>query len=236
MSTSFPTSVNPHPNPGPTTKRNAAGFELDGVISTLGDTSEAVQTKLGTGASAQTPAANTVLGGDGAGATSYRKVTAGDIASATITASQIANNAIGTAQISDSQVTTAKLAANAATQSGFATAWSASTTSTSYVDASTAGVTLTTVGGVLLVWAVNCVSIGAAGGNACYLALSLDGAAEVAEVATVPTTAGFQVVNATCWRFTGVTAGSHIVKARWKVTGSTMTNFSGQLLVEEQKR
>jgi hypothetical protein len=44
------------PNPGPTTYRDDPGYELDVVVSTIGDTLEAVQAKLGTGATIGTAA------------------------------------------------------------------------------------------------------------------------------------------------------------------------------------
>ena len=57
-----------------------------------------------------------------------------------------------------------------------------------------------------------------ASGNQGYLALSLDGAAEVA------------------YGFTGVAAGSHTVSMRWKVSGSTYRVQSGFLRVREAKK
>jgi hypothetical protein len=79
----FPASLDALLNPTSTTKRNAPGFELDVVISTLNDIAEALEAKLGTGAS--TPSANTVLRGTGTGTTTYGQVQAGEIAAGAVT-------------------------------------------------------------------------------------------------------------------------------------------------------
>lgn len=68
----FPASLDSLSNPGATTKRNDPGFELHSVISTLNDIAEAVETKLGTGASTPTTA-DDVLYVSGTGATAYGK-------------------------------------------------------------------------------------------------------------------------------------------------------------------
>jgi hypothetical protein len=204
MATSYPTSVQALVAPTSTTKQNDVGFELDVVILTVNDTVEAVQTKLGIGASAQTPAANTVLGGNGAGTTSFRQVETGDIATDAVT--QVVQG--GT--------------------------FSSSTTSTTYVDLTTTGVTQTTTGGKLECTVVWCGNMTAAS-NSVFLALSLDGAAEVSEVVQLPANA-LQFVMVCQALFTGVSAASHTVKARWKVGGSTANTYSGTLKVKEVKK
>lgn len=85
----FPASLDSLSNPSPTTKRNATGFELSSVISTLNDIAEALEAKLGTGA--DTAAANELLVGTGAGATAFRKLLNADVdAAAAIAYSKLA--------------------------------------------------------------------------------------------------------------------------------------------------
>jgi hypothetical protein len=131
-----------------------------------------------------------------------------------------------------------KLRAGAAfLQSGSAvgSASNPSTTSASYVDITDMAVTLTTGGGNLLVWfdsifAVDTTSV------AYIVALSLDGAAEVAvrnlQEDSVSVYASISLVH----RFTSVAAGSHTVKARYKTNGTaSLTAYLTQrsLLVME---
>ena len=70
----FPTSVSSLARPTPSTKTNAgSGLNLSTVLDAISDDLEAVETKLGTGAS--TPTANTVLRGTGAGTSAYGSIT-----------------------------------------------------------------------------------------------------------------------------------------------------------------
>lgn len=78
----YPGSLDALANPGATTKRNDPGYELHTVISTLNDATEAIETKLGTGASVA--AANQVLRGTGAGATAFGQIVAGDLTSGVV--------------------------------------------------------------------------------------------------------------------------------------------------------
>jgi hypothetical protein len=83
MPTNFPTSVDSLANPTATTRRNDPGFELHAVVSTLNDAVEALETKLGTGAS--TAAAGQVLRATGAGASAFGAIQSGDLAANAIT-------------------------------------------------------------------------------------------------------------------------------------------------------
>jgi hypothetical protein len=65
----FPASADTLSNPTSSTKTNDTGFFLDVVISTLNDIAEALEAKVGTGAS--TPVAATALLGSGTGTTTY---------------------------------------------------------------------------------------------------------------------------------------------------------------------
>lgn len=113
---------------------------------------------------------------------------------------------------------TAGLVANAVTQNAFdsdAPVTTNSTTSTSYADTNLS-VTLTTTGGDVLVMAMLNLYIN---GSYLYPALQLDSDTEI-PFAAVNTPPG--VDNVCClWRFTGVSAASHTIKIRWKVSAGT---------------
>jgi len=94
------------------------------------------------------------------------------------------------------------------------------TASTTYVDLTNMAITLNTYGGDLEVkfdgtFTNNSTS------SVENIALSLDGAAEVAERQNSWTSAGFSMPMMTSHRFTDLAPGSHTIKARWKVSGGT---------------
>jgi hypothetical protein len=161
-----------------------------------------------------------------------------------IAATGIPAGSITSAMIADGTIATTDIAANACTQTGRAVGSTpgTATTSTSYADLTDMSVTLTTTGGDLLVW-LTAVYAQQAGtpNDVLYMALSLDGAAEVGEVTGMSTAINVQFTLATVARFTGVAAGSHTIKGRWKVgTGtSSLAAIGGArrtLLVEELKK
>lgn len=118
-------------------------------------------------------------------------------------------------------------------QNSFSNALSGNTASTSYGSITNGTRTLTTTGGDLLV-SVNLCAANSAAGNASYLALALDGAAEVGEVVYTATVNNGQfVMTMVDYRFTGVSAASHSVVARWKVSAGTTTIYSGQMTMQE---
>lgn len=81
MTTVFPGALDSLPRPGPTTEMDDPGFEGDGVIDNISDAIEAVQAKLGIGAS--TPGTvNRVLRVATAGSSSWGQVVNSDIDSA----------------------------------------------------------------------------------------------------------------------------------------------------------
>lgn len=102
-----------------------------------------------------------------------------------------------------------------------------------YSDVTNGFATLTTTGGNLLVTATLCQSNSAAG-SAMYLALSLDGGAEVGEVVTIESDNNSQFTQTVVWLFTGVSAAIHTVKMRWKTSGGTSTAYSGRVLLTEE--
>lgn len=79
MPVNFPGGLDALANPTPTTLRNDPGFSLAGQIATLNDIAEAVQAKLGIGASVPGAAA-AVLRRTGSGASAWGQVTAADLA------------------------------------------------------------------------------------------------------------------------------------------------------------
>lgn len=205
MTTTYPASVQALASPGSGTYQDDSGFELDVVVTTVNDTVEAVQTKLGIGSSNQSPVASRIMGADGTGTSSWR------------------------------QVATADIAANAITQSAVAASPSGNTTATSYADITSGSATLSTVGGDLLAIAVLCAANSAAG-NATYLALSLDAAAEVGEEVFTAGVNNGQFVLCVVRKFAAPSAASHTIKMRWKVSAGTTTIYSGHLLIFELKR
>ncbi|HXI15034.1 MAG TPA: hypothetical protein VNM48_01595 [Chloroflexota bacterium] len=127
------------------------------------------------------------------------------------------------------------------TQTGLATGTTANalTTSLVYVDAAELTVTLITTGGEIIAFASDTLA-----GDTAFaigtIALSLDGAAEVA-----PSSHGAGQANsserAACvcvYRWTGVAAGSHTIKVRKKTTAGTLYESAQDrvLLVVELKK
>lgn len=210
---SFPGSVAALANPTPTTKTGTATANLKHATqhSNINDEAEAIETKLGISeaSAADTPVANTVL------------------ASLTATKSKWM------------AATTDMLAAGAVTQRGSVgpTASSPTTTSTSYVTLDSMSVTLTTVGGDLLVWLHSDLQSDAAGATV-FLAIRLDAAAEATECVLNAPVGNYSCPISIFRRFTSVAAGSHTIDARWKV-GSNTGTAGGQrrfMMVQEQKR
>jgi hypothetical protein len=109
-----------------------------------------------------------------------------------------------------------------------------STSSTSYVDVDSTNlsVTIETTGGDILVTFSGSGSMAAAG-NFGYLTISLDGVDQWTGGITVATVAGYQGMSFAVWLI-GVAAGSHTIKLRYKVSGSTLTIIgAGQFAARE---
>lgn len=96
------------------------------------------------------------------------------------------------------------------------------TSSTSYVDMTDMSVTLTTKGGDLLVLLQSDYSNNTTPSTNSF-ALALDGAAEVAETTMQTLSSGAPQNAFTFHRFTGVSAASHTIKGRNKVSAGTLT-------------
>lgn len=83
MTTVYPGALDTLPRPLPTTLRNAPGLNLSGQIDNLADAIEALEAKLGTGATAA--AAGRVLRATGAGASAWAALQTADIAANQVT-------------------------------------------------------------------------------------------------------------------------------------------------------
>lgn len=142
----------------------------------------------------------------------------------------IAAGAVGTTQLATGAVTQVAHA--------YGVASNPTTTSGTYVDVPDMAVTLTTVGGDLLVWG-HCDVSNSVAGDGVSVAVSLDGATPVGASTPSSGTAG-QVVAATpLAHFAGVAAGIHTVKLRWEVSfggTATATATERQMIVEEIRR
>lgn len=134
---------------------------------------------------------------------------------------------------------TRDIAANAITQTGAATGSTSgpTTASASYADLANMSVTLTTVGGDLLVDFDGTFSHSTAV-NSVFIAFSLDAAAEVHERYITSPGVNYGLTFHLRHRFTGVSAASHTVKVRWKTDGGTATAVTTlrDMIVTEQKK
>lgn len=165
--------------------------------------------------------------------------TAGDMTYATA-ANTLARLAAGTSsQVlhggttpSWSTVGTNDVAANAITQSGVTTTGVAdSTTSSSFVDMSGLSVTLTTVGGDVLVFAAGAYTHSGASQNV-QVGFQVDSVATVSGPAVHSnTTVGASVLWANTHIFTGLSATVHNFKSRWLTSAGTVTGYGGRTMV-----
>lgn len=89
MPTSYPGAIDSLPRPSPGSPRNVAPYAASTVIDNISDAIEAIEAKLGTGAS--TAAANQVLRGTGSGATAFGTVDTAHIAANAVSQLQQAN-------------------------------------------------------------------------------------------------------------------------------------------------
>lgn len=186
-----------------------SGFEGDVVVDNISDAIEAIQAKLGTGAS--TAIANRVLRGTGTGATAF-----GQVATADITAGAIQQVGVTTGSNFD-----------------------ATTTSTSYVDLAVdeeMKVTLTTTNGVVYAWCFVVVKNSTAPATI-TIAFSVDDAAEVSETPVGITATGTPVVVGFATMASGLSNASHSFRMRWKTSGGTATAvaYARTLLAWEPK-
>jgi hypothetical protein len=141
------------------------------------------------------------------------------------------DGAVTSAKIADGTIVAADIAANGITQMWWARGLNTNptTTSVAYVDLDGNGssnqlrVDMITKGGDLLVWLRASLSNSSAAGLS-YIALTLDGAVEVADAVANPGGAGLPAPLSTMWVFTGVAAGSHNIRGRWSVSTGTGTS------------
>lgn len=142
-------------------------------------------------------------------------------------------------------VATDDIAANAVTQAAKSVGVTSGpmTASTSYVTLNGDGtsselrVDLTTTGGPVIVLLVGTYSEATAG-HSVFQAISLDGAAEVGEQVSTGPVAGYLMTMASWELFTGLAAGAHIFRGRWKTDAGTATASTTRrrLLAVELKR
>lgn len=98
LTAAYPGALDALANPTATTNRDDPGFELDEVIARLQDIAEALEAKLGVGASL--PAAGGgALRQTGPGTSAYGQLAAGDIGAAAIATTNIIANAVGKRQL-----------------------------------------------------------------------------------------------------------------------------------------
>lgn len=98
------------------------------------------------------------------------------------------------------------------------------TTSTTYVDLTDMSFSITTSGGDILVFFVGGFQNSAAG-NQVLLQLYVDAAGGGAVSISEPVS-GYVFSVASIFRFTGISAGAHTIKAKWAVTAGTGTALS----------
>tara|TARA_R110000824_G_scaffold168866_1_gene345828 strand:+ start:1961 stop:2845 length:885 start_codon:yes stop_codon:yes gene_type:complete len=128
MSTNFPSSLDVHNGSngvgGDSVPASATALDSSVAHPThanlhenTGDAIQAIEAKVGTGAS--TPAANKVLTSTGTGTSVWGTVSAAMIAASAVDTSQLAASAVETAKINDDAVTSAKMAATVAVDTAF---------------------------------------------------------------------------------------------------------------------
>lgn len=245
FSPNYPTSLDVLANPTATTNRDDAGFELHGVISRIQDILEALEAKLGTGAS--TPGASAaILRRTGAGASAWGQIADADVAANTFSASKInaggtANRVIATADGATTglvQVATAMLATDAVHTLATGTLSSSSVTPTPPTTAPFTGsvsITTTFAGGRILALAVG-AAFNTVAGNTTVLGLTIDGANSV-EQALGTSTANSAYVPFCCAALTGaLSVGAHSFGMFARVTGGTATLNGATFVLMEIKR
>lgn len=248
MAAQYPTIVPVYSNP--TASMTLGSADHVALHSNINDDVVALATKAGKGASLPNTAGVWRVTNTGTQSTGWGLIQTADIgllqitaalmAADTITAAQIAANAVDTAEINALAVTTAKIAANAVTQTGSASGSSGqiTTTSTTAVDMTDMTVTFTTTGGPLLCWFSGSTYNNTVSGSNNF-SLRLDSGADSFGIAVNFPAASILTSIAMIAIFTGVSAASHTVKARWSTAASqTATMFSNQryLIVQELKK
>lgn len=208
MPTGYPGALDVMPNPLPNTLENAPGFELDVVISNLGDAIQAIEAKLGIGASAA--AVNQVLRATGVGASAFGAVQTADVAAGAI-----------------SQRLLSALFSGTRTAAGLAD-----------VDSTNGKLTYTATGGDLFVLFAGYVTNPTAGvAQQVALRLDAGAEVSHQSVYCYPGAGSFPMPFCAVALFFGVAAGSHSVYARHNniSAAGTMTT-QGQMYGLELKR
>jgi hypothetical protein len=212
MTTTFPGAVDALPRPAGNTKRDAGGgLALHTVIDSLSDAIEAMEPKVGISESSaqDSPLANTVLASSTNGKSKWRQVATGDVATNAITQASFVTGTTGTP----------------------------TTTSASFVDLTDMSITITTIAGsaVKIFFAGTFKNSTVANVD---IGFSVDGGGEQGIQTFTEQTADYFVPIGMVLRLTGLSAGSHTFKVRWKTGGGTASNVGTQryFLVEEVKK
>jgi hypothetical protein len=207
--TSFPSSADAYPDPAGGATQGSTTPTHSGHHQNHNDAIEAIEAKVGTGAS--TPAANTVLRGTGAGTTAYGQVVTGDLAASAVTQSGV--------KTASATVSTSSAVPSVIPDDG----------------AGEMAVTLTTTGGPLLAGFAGTISNGLATGQN-VLGFSLDGAGLGDAMAYSAPAANAFGAHSFTLLMTGLAAGSHTVRVLWRANSGTATAFGRSLWVVELKR
>lgn len=240
MPSNFPTSLDTLSNPASTDQLSNVTTPHASQHANANDILEAVEAKLGLGASTP-PASAAVLRRTGTGSSGWAQVAAGDYAAGSIVNADVNGSAaIAYSKLNlANSVATADLVANAASQSGSVNVATGATVvfGGALVDIAGAFVDLTVqASGEVLVAASMSVSNSNAGVFA-YLALTYDAVAAAAETPTVFPGASQQIVVSTIQRFSGLSAGTRRFKAQWRGSlAGTTTLYCLQMTAVELKR
>lgn len=209
MPTSYPGALDTLPRPLPSSPRDVAPYKASVVIDNISDAVEAIEAKLGTGASVA--AVNQVLRGTGAGATAFGAIQTADLAAGAVTQRSQSAAFTGTRSVA-----------------GFAD-----------VDSTNGKITLTTTGGDLLVFFVgNTSNTLASAVQQVGVRLDSDGADRAIHPAySFPGAANFPMPFTNAWLYTSVPAGSRVVTARHNnLTPTGTLTTTGWLIVIELKK
>jgi len=204
----FPTSLDSFSDPSGVGVQGLTTPTHSGHHQNHNDAIEALEAKLGIGASVA--AANTVLRGTGAGASGFGAIQTADIAA----------NAV-------SRIWTATVTATFPSTTALVGSGTVLMTDMS--------VSITTVGGPILCL-FECISNNSAAGNVNVFDLFVGGILQTRRQLTAPV-AGYDVYLALLWS-QALAAGTYTVQANWAVTAGTATSIGNQrsLTVVELRR
>lgn len=239
----FPTSLDVLANPTNLTYRDDVGFELHGVISRLQDIAEALQAKVGIGAS--TPGATAaVLRRNGAGASVWGPVVAGDVAGAGAGDANTVMRTTGGTTLALGKLLTADVSANAVVSGVTVGQITQSTSANIAGTAQAAGgnatmvgssITMVCTGGPVLLIAAGTVYNDLAGGGI-YLSFGIDGSGLSLEQAQCVSPTINALVPFSMVYLTVPAAASHSFQLRWRNPSGNANIANGHIAAVELKR